>query len=155
MFQKFPHTHPFLSFMASQGIHWEVQSVKSVSCSNIYFNFGRLWTLAFLDPSPSLSCQRLFSWYNFEIFFFFFWILFFIKKFLNLFLTVQYSEFVAVWAFLRLCKLSLLSSCTGQASHCSDFSCCRAQAPGCVGFHSCSTWAQMLRLLGSRAQACQ
>ena len=39
------------------------------------------------------------------------------------------------------------------ASHCGSVSCCRAE--GCEGFSSCNTWAQQLRLLGSRAQAQQ
>ena len=53
--------------------------------------------------------------------------------------------FIAAWAFSHL---------GGRAwdSHCSGLPCCRAQDLGHTGFSSCSTWAQQLRLLGSRAQ---
>ena len=46
------------------------------------------------------------------------------------------------------------SGCGGQASHCGGFPYCEAQARGHVGFSSCSTWAQLLWLPGSRAQSC-
>ena len=46
----------------------------------------------------------------------------------------------------------LLSSCGAQASHCTGFSCFGAGAPGHMAFSSCSTWAQKLQLLGSRAR---
>ena len=62
---------------------------------------------------------------------------------------------------LRCCRLfsscgerGLLSSCNAWASPCSGFSCCGAQALKCVDSR-CSTWAQYLRLLGSRAQTQQ
>ena len=45
-----------------------------------------------------------------------------------------------------------LSRCSAQISHCGDLS-CGALARGHVGFSSCSTKAQYLQLLGSRAQA--
>ena len=47
----------------------------------------------------------------------------------------------------------LLSSCSMQSSHCSGISRCGARARRHPGFRSCSTWAQQLWLLGSRAQA--
>ena len=47
----------------------------------------------------------------------------------------------------------LFFSCGAQASPRSDFSCCRAWAPAHVGYSNCSTWAQQLWLLVSRAQA--
>ena len=46
-----------------------------------------------------------------------------------------------------------LSGCSAQVSHCGDLSCCGALASGHMGFSSCSTKAQCLQLLGSRAQA--
>ena len=59
------------------------------------------------------------------------------------------------WAFCSRCEWGLLFSFGAHAwaSHCRDFSCCAAQALGHSGFSSCSTWAQWLQLLGSRAQA--
>ena len=51
-------------------------------------------------------------------------LLFFLKKFIYLFMAV-----------LGLC-------CCARASHCGGFSCCGAQALGTLGFSSCSTQAQ-------------
>ena len=62
--------------------------------------------------------------------------------------------------------LTVLCCCSGSSlvvtiqgyawtSHCSSFSCCGAPALGCMGFNSCGTWAQKLRIPGSRAQAQQ
>ena len=41
------------------------------------------------------------------------------------------------------------------ASHCAGFSCCGVRVLGHTSFSSCGTWAQQLRLSGSRAQAQQ
>ena len=65
-----------------------------------------------------------------------------------------YWVFVAVWDFLQLQRAGLLSTCGVWASHCSDFS-SGTWALGHGGFRSCSTCAQQLWLLGSRAQAQQ
>ena len=45
----------------------------------------------------------------------------------------------------------LLSSDSGQASHCDGFSCCRAQAPGHAGFSSHHTCVQQLWHMGLSA----
>ena len=57
-----------------------------------------------------------------------------------------------VFAFSSCDEQMLLSSCGVQTSHCTGFSRFGAGALGHVGFSSCSTWAQKLQLLGSRAQ---
>ena len=54
--------------------------------------------------------------------------------------------------FSLVAESGLLSSCV-QASYCSGFSCCGARALGSTGFNSCSSWAQLLGLLVSTAQA--
>ena len=52
-----------------------------------------------------------------------------------------------------MCRLFSSFSVQCLLSSCWVFSCCVRQAPGQAGFRSCSTWAQWLGLLGSRAQA--
>ena len=74
-----------------------------------------------------------------------------------------FYNFIYLFSVLGLhcCRLfsscgerGLLSSCSAWASHCSGFSCCGAQALRGVDSR-CSTWAQYLQLLGSRAQTQQ
>ena len=70
--------------------------------------------------------------------------------------------FLAVLGLHCLTDLSLsipaaseaaLFSCVVWASHWSGLSCCGAQVLGCTDVHSCSIWAQQLRLQGPRTQA--
>ena len=57
---------------------------------------------------------------------------------------------------LVVANWGLLSSCGARTSHCgNNFSCCGTQALECTGFSSYDTWAQQLRLPGSRVQAQQ
>ena len=74
-------------------------------------------------------------------------------KFVYLFIYQLCWVFTAVWAFSSCGEQKLLSDCDAWASHCSGFSCCRAWSLGCSGLSSFGTWAQYLRLPGSRAQS--
>ena len=76
-----------------------------------------------------------------------------IKGKFNVHFKFLFIYFWLCWIFVALSgsiEWRLLSNCGAWASHCSGFSCCRAQAPGHTGFSSCGTWAQSLRLWGSR-----
>ena len=78
---------------------------------------------------------------------------FFIEKkaFRTIFIFIIIILFLAV---LGLCfAVRAFSTCRAQASHRPGFFCCRAWSLGHVGFSSFGTWAQLLWLLGSRAQA--
>ena len=55
--------------------------------------------------------------------------------------------------FSSYSEQGLLSSCSAWVSHCSSFSYCGAQAVGREDVNSCSTWAHLFWLLGSREQA--
>ena len=59
-----------------------------------------------------------------------------------------------LWGLFSGCgEQRLLSSYNAHSCLCGGFSCCRARAVGRSGFSSCGTWAQLLRLPGSGAQA--
>ena len=72
---------------------------------------------------------------------------------INSFILAALVLHCCMWPFCSCGKWRLLSSCGGWASHCSGPSCCRAQALGHMSFSGCSTWAQLLQLPGSGAQA--
>ena len=73
------------------------------------------------------------------------------KGFRTIFIFIIIILFLAV---LRLCfAVRAFSNCSAQASHCPGFFSRRARPLGRVGFSSFGTWAQLLWLLGSRAQA--
>ena len=83
---------------------------------------------------------------------------FFLKQF-YLFMYFYFwrcQVFIAVWAFLELWQVKLLSSCDAQLSHCSGFSCCGARALGHVGFSSFSSQSlELPRWHRSKKSACQ
>ena len=58
-----------------------------------------------------------------------------------------------MWVFSSCGKWGLLSSFGVRASHSGGFPYCTVWTLGHAGFRNCSTWAQELQLLGSRAQA--
>ena len=72
--------------------------------------------------------------------------------FIYLFLAVLGGSSLLSGPFSSCDEQMLLSSCGVQTSHCTGFSRFGAGALGHVGFSSCSTWAQKLQLLVSRAQ---